>query len=325
MNPLISVIVPVYNVEDYLDRCVESIVNQTYKNLEIILVDDGSTDCSGKKCDEWKVKDSRIVVIHKENGGQAEARNKGLELATGDYIGFVDSDDLISNSMYEEMLKVAVKHNSDVVGCRHVLFDDVKHPCFEDGSFNGQVIEFTQKEAVLDIIREEHFESTVWNLLVISKIAKSVKFDVGKIHEDVLWPFRVFLSSQKFAYVEKCFYAYFQRSGSTMNIGYSEKRFDALDALETRSLIIKQIYPDLYPIATRVYLGACRYHYQSLCRQPKSNDIIKYKKILYKRFCCGDNKALFDEIDFKNKIWNKMFRVNPQLTCKIRNILGIGI
>lgn len=325
MNPLISVIVPVYNVENYLDRCVESIVNQTYKNLEIILVDDGSTDSSGQKCDEWKAKDSRIVVIHKKNGGQAEARNFGLDSSTGDYIGFVDSDDLISVSMYEEMLKVAVEHNVDVVGCRHVMFDDTKQPCFEDNRLNGQVMEFTQKEAVLDIIREEHFESTVWNLLVISKIAKSVIFDVGKIHEDVLWPFRVILKTRKLVFVEKCFYAYFQRFGSTMNKGYSEKRFDALDALEIRAGLVHDCYPEYYPVATRAYLGACMYHYQSLCRQPKSVLFDHYKLIIHKRFCDGVQKALFDGISLDYKIWYTMFKKFPNLTARIRNTLKIGL
>ena len=111
MNSLISVIVPVYNVEDYLDRCIESIINQTYKNLEIILVDDGSTDSSGKKCDEYALRDGRIKVFHKENGGVSSARNMGLDIATGDYIGFVDSDDLLEHNMYEMLLNNAEKHN----------------------------------------------------------------------------------------------------------------------------------------------------------------------------------------------------------------------
>ena len=100
MDDLISVIVPVYNVEEYLDRCIESIVNQTYKNLEILLIDDGSTDNSYNICDKWAKKDNRIKVVHKENGGVSSARNVGLDVATGDYIGFVDSDDYISIDMY---------------------------------------------------------------------------------------------------------------------------------------------------------------------------------------------------------------------------------
>ena len=116
-NPKISVIVPVYKVEKYLDRCVESIVNQTYKNLEIILVDDGSPDNCPVMCDEWAEKDERIRVIHKENGGLADARNAGMNIATGDYIGFVDSDDWIEPNMYEVLLKNALKYDADISRC----------------------------------------------------------------------------------------------------------------------------------------------------------------------------------------------------------------
>lgn len=105
MNELISLIIPVFNVEKYLDKCVETIVNQTYSNLEIILVDDGSTDSSGEKCDYWKKKDNRIIVIHKKNGGLSSARNAGIEIATGKYISFIDSDDFIDLKMIEILRK----------------------------------------------------------------------------------------------------------------------------------------------------------------------------------------------------------------------------
>lgn len=324
-NPLISIIVPVYNVEEYLDRCVNSIVNQTYQNLEIILVDDGSTDSSGKKCDEWKEKDNRIIVIHKENGGQGEARNYGLDIATGDYIGFVDSDDLVSSIMYAELMEIAVQYKADLVGCRHVIFDDQHAPAFDNNNNKGQLLTMNRDEAIEDIIREKHFESTVWNLLVKADIVKNVLFDVGKIHEDILWPFRVILKSNSICFLEKSLYAYYQRCGSTMNSGYSEKRFDALDALETRAGIIKSVNPDLYHIATRAFLGACMYHYQSLCREQNCKEYEEYKEVLHKRFRDGDQEALFDGLSFDYKIWYTMFRIAPNLTAGIRNILKIGL
>lgn len=325
MKDKISIIIPVYNVEKYLDRCVESVINQTFRNLEIILVDDGSPDNCPALCDEWARKDNRIIVIHKDNGGQAEARNIGIERATGDYIGFVDSDDMIARTMYNDLLQIIEKYHADLVGCRHIVFDDKQEPFFDDITLSGTIIEFNQEEAVSDIIREKHFEPTVWNLLVKASVAKKVKFDVGKIHEDILWPFRVILQSQKVFYIEKCYYAYFIRSGSTMNSDYSEKRFDALDALETRANIVKDYYSDLYPMAVKQYLGACMYHYQSLCRQPESEEYKNYKQILHKRFCNGDQKALFTELDVKYKIWYSMFKKAPGFTCKIRNTLKIGL
>ena len=312
MNSPISIIVPVYNVEEYLDRCIESIVNQTYKYLEIILVDDGSTDNSGTICDEWKEKDNRIVVIHKENGGQADARN-------------VDSDDFIAENMYAELLKLAEERNANVVGCSNITFSEKDYIVFESEANSREIIEFSQHDAIYDLICERHFKSTVWNLLVVSVIAKSVLFDAGRIHEDVLWPFRVFLQSQKFVYTSKCLYAYFQRSGSIMNRKYSEKRFDALDALEIRASTVKDVYHDLYHLATRTYLGACMYHYQSLCRQPKTAEYQEYKRILHQRFCNGDQSALLDGLGIKYKIWYSLFKAAPELTCRTRNMLKIGL
>lgn len=117
MNDLISIIVPVYNVEKYLNKCIDSIINQTYKNIEIILVDDGSTDNSGKICDEYLLRDSRIKVIHKNNGGLSSARNEGINISSGEYIGFVDSDDWVEPNMYEEMYKKILYSNADIVDC----------------------------------------------------------------------------------------------------------------------------------------------------------------------------------------------------------------
>ena len=323
-NTAVTIIVPVYNVEQYLDRCVESIVNQTYRNLEIILVDDGSPDNCPAMCDEWAKKDSRIKVIHKENGGQAEARNYGLNIATGDYVAFVDSDDYISLDMYNDLLSVSVKTGSDVVGCSYTDFDNYNPPAFYRAELNS-FIRMSKKEAILDLIKENHFQSTVWNLLVKSEIAKEVLFDVGKIHEDILWPFRVFLKSNSFAYTTSKYYAYYQRQGSTMNSVYSTKRFDALDALESRAEIVKKEYPEYLHIATRAYMGACMYHYQMLCRQAKSDEYERYKSALHTRFCKGDFDALFDGLSFKYKVWYSMFRAFPNVTCKIRNRLKIGL
>ena len=116
-NLLISIIVPIYNVEKYLVKSVNSIINQTYKNLEIILVNDGSTDTCGDICEKFKNIDRRIIVIHKKNGGLSDARNAGLQVAKGDYIGFVDSDDWIEKNMYQELLNISLKENSDIVSC----------------------------------------------------------------------------------------------------------------------------------------------------------------------------------------------------------------
>ena len=322
MNPLISVIVPVYNVEEYLDRCVGSIINQTYENLEIILVDDGSPDHCPQMCDEWAKKDSRIKVIHKKNGGQASARNDGLNIAKGDLTGFVDSDDYIDREMYESMYRIMQENDCDIVECTKCDFTD-DEPCRTVNS--GEIIVMDQSEAIGDFLKETHLKCTVCNMLVKAEIAKQVRFDDGKTHEDILWPYRAYMLAERVAYVDEAFYFYFQRPGSTMNKKYSEKRFDGLDALEERAGLVKHDYPQYYHLATRSYMGACMYQYQYLSRQPQNDDYERYKGILHERFCSGVQKGLFDGLSLKYKLWYSLFRSAPGFTSKIRNTLKIGI
>lgn len=321
-EPLISVIVPIYNVEDYLNRCVESIVNQTYKNLEIILVDDGSTDKCPQMCDNWAAKDNRIRVIHKENYGQASARNDALEIALGELIGFVDSDDYIDLDMYTSLYRIMRNNDCDIVECTKCDFSDNEKP---DIKGSGAIILFNQEEAIKDFLKETHLKCTVWNMLVKSEIAKRIRFDDGKTHEDILWPYRAYMKADKIVYLDKALYFYYQRSNSTMNRVYSEKRFDGLDALEERAKLVKNDYPEYYSLATRSYLGACKYQYQYLCRQPKSEEFENYKRIIYSRFINGDKKALFEDLSLKYKFWFAMFSMAPNMTSKIRNLLKIGI
>lgn len=323
MNPLISIIVPVYNVEAYLDRCVKSIVNQTYKNLEIILVDDGSTDNSGKKCDEWANKDTRIVVIHKENGGQASARNEGLKVATGSLIGFVDSDDYIDLSMYESMQRDLVVNNADIAECNMLKFHDQNEVSVTLES--NKCIVMNREEAIKDFLLEAHLKCTVPNMLIKADIAKQVLFDEGKTHEDILWPYRAYILSDRVIYIDTKLYYYFQRPGSTMNKAYSSKRFDGLDALEERANLVKKDFPKYYNIAARSYLGSCMYQFQYLCRQPKSEEFEGYKKILHSRFCNGDHVALFEGLSIKYRFWYSLFKIAPGLTAGIRNLLKIGV
>ena len=159
----VSVIVPVYKVEKYLDKCMESIVNQTYKNIEIILVDDGSPDECPKMCDEWAKKDDRIRVIHKENGGLSDARNVGMDMSTGEYIGFVDSDDIISIEMYKTLVELLEQSDSDMSACQESRFEDKGSPVFTID--NKVTIVDDNSEALRDIINSELVLSFVWNKL----------------------------------------------------------------------------------------------------------------------------------------------------------------
>ena len=321
---LLSIIVPVYNTAEYLDACVGSIVGQTYKELEIILVDDGSTDGSPALCDAWAEKDPRIRVIHKENGGLSSARNAGMAAASGKYFGFVDSDDVVSCRMFEIMLSLAEEHKADIAQCGYVSFSDRSAFIF-DKKAPGETFEFDAHAAVESLLVDGRVDVICWNKLVNRSIACIVPFEEGRINEDVLWTYRVIEKAVKTAVTSEPLYGYYQRPGSIMNSRYTEKRFDGIYALGQRAREIKLAFPDLYPLAERNYAGGCMYHYQWLCRLPDSDEYRGYRKRLHGLFCASDLKAVYSVAGLKYRVWYTMFRLMPALTCKLRNLLKIGL
>lgn len=240
MNPLISVIVPVYNVEKYLARCVDSIVNQTYKNLEIIFVDDGSTDLCPQMCDDYAEKDSRIKVVHKKNGGLSDARNAGMAVATGEYISFIDSDDYVSDDFFECLLDVMNKENSDIAECSVVkLYEDNR---FDEFSDDLSVKTYDTHDAMSALIAENPFYQHVWNKLYKTELVKDIPYAVGKLNEDEFWTYQVFGRANKVARLNKTMYYYFQRSSSIMGVGYNIRRLDALEGKANRQNILRTIF-----------------------------------------------------------------------------------
>lgn len=234
---LISVIVPVYNVEKQLNRCIKSIINQTYKNLEILLVDDGSIDSSGKICDEYSKLDSRIKVIHKINGGLSDARNVGIENATGNFIAFIDSDDFIKNDFYEYLMRLQNRYNADIVECNFIRayesdIDKFKFPDKKD------VAEFvtTGVGALYLFMSDDDEISTnsvvVWNKIYNRKLFQDVRFPVGKLHEDQFTTYRILKNCNIFVTSGEVKYAYFQRNNSIINKNFTQKRFDTFEAFE---------------------------------------------------------------------------------------------
>ena len=229
-NGLISVIIPVYKTEKYLDKCIESVINQTYSNLEIILVDDGSPDKCPKICDKWAKVDKRIKVIHKENGGLSDARNAGLKIANGDYVAFVDSDDYIDSDMYEFLLHQIVTSNSDIAICN-----------LEYVNINGKVTKRTtidgddclsSKKVLLKLYEKDNvYYVVVWNKLYKRKCWEGVSFPKGKIHEDNFVMYKVFYNCDNIICSNKRKYNYVQRNDSIMSSAISPKRYNEVQAL----------------------------------------------------------------------------------------------
>lgn len=231
LNKKISLIVPIYKVEAYLVRCIESIINQTYNNMEIILVDDGSPDNCGKICDQYGEKDSRIRVIHKVNGGLSDARNSGLQIATGEILGFVDSDDWLPLDSIETSVKLMEEQEADIVA-----FGSYK----SDGKskvtrYTSSVVEiYNREEALMALSRNDKIESHVWDKIYRREIWNEISFPVGKLFEDVYVMHRVFAKAEKVVFVDKPLYYYYQRDNSIVSHQTIQSRFDIIEGYESR-------------------------------------------------------------------------------------------
>ncbi|MCQ9626454.1 glycosyltransferase [Cetobacterium somerae] len=214
MSPKISIIVPVYKVELYLRKCIDSILNQTFKDFELILVDDGSPDRCGEICDEYRKKDNRIKVLHKKNGGLSSARNAGLDIAKGDYIGFVDSDDWIESDMYEVLYNLCIENNSEI----GVINYQIVYPDRQKNKKNSDLKIFNKKEAMDEILKGRYFEEIVWSKLFKKEAIEKIRFKEHIKYEDTDFTYRVIHKCEKISYLGKSLYNYLIREGSTMDM-----------------------------------------------------------------------------------------------------------
>lgn len=240
-DKLISVIVPVYNIEKYLRRSINSIINQTYKNLEIILVDDGSTDQSGKICDEYANIDNRIKVIHKNNGGQASAINLGLDIAKGDYIGFSDPDDYINKNFYKNLYILAEKYNTDITECSMIKVkeeEDIEKVYIEEFEVDkNEKVELFDGIGGLRKLFGEDFADYLETIVKVNKIYKreifnDIRFSEVRIYEEWGTMYKLYYNTKKNLKMYKVQYVYVQRKTSTVNRPFSEERLLMLDGIE---------------------------------------------------------------------------------------------
>lgn len=246
MGEKISVIVPVYNVEQYLERCVDSIISQTYTNLEIILVNDGSTDNSGKLCDELAKKDERIRVIHKENGGLSDARNRGIDEAESDLVGFIDSDDYIDSDMYEVLLKNLNNTDADLSMC--ALYD-VYNNTPEAQVTNKETWKLSSEQAIKMVMEAKILSVTAVNKLYRKSLFTDLKFEVGKIAEDAFIMIKLLDKCEKIVATNEKKYYYVHRENSITTQKFSTKFLNVIEAYEQNSNIILEKYPKLKDVA----------------------------------------------------------------------------
>jgi len=222
---MVSIIVAVYNIEEFVSRCIESLLKQTYYNIEIILVDDGSTDESGTICDDYQKKDNRIRVVHKQNGGLSDARNAGIELATGDYYIFVDGDDWIHKDTIATLVKVAQAEDAEIVQSDFSIVSN-------SININEERI-ILEKEDVAIFDKDHYLDYSIivaWSKLYKAELWKNIRFPKGRLHEDEFVFHRIVFGANKICIVKKKLFYYFQREDSIMHKISEKNYFDAVDA-----------------------------------------------------------------------------------------------
>ena len=273
--PLISVIVPVYRVEDYLDKCIRSIAEQTYSNLEILLVDDGSPDASGAICDRWAESDCRIRVIHQKNAGAGAARNTALNAAEGDLIAFVDSDDYLHPNLYAHLYGL-MKDGVDIAECE-IGITETDDLSMDDGT-GAKVLICDTEEALRLHIQDEVFRQTPPNKLYRRSCVGDIRFPEGNLIDDEFFTYKVLGNAKKLAHSDACMYAYRQQAGSAMHKPYSLRRLQGLDAKCQRLSYFEQCFPGLVWDAKADLLMTCVGAMQGCLRSLKGEEMEAARK-----------------------------------------------
>jgi glycosyltransferase involved in cell wall biosynthesis len=306
-------------MEQYLDRCMSSILNQTYKKLEIILVDDGSTDNSPCMCDEYALKDDRIKVVHKENGGLSDARNAGLRIATGDYIGYVDSDDWIELDMYERMYSACVDNNAELAVCRY--FREYSDKTIDDGTNRLEVLDRNQILEIYITDKDGYMiYNSVWSKLFKRELVDGVMFPKGKNSEDIMYTTKAMCKLVKAVYIDACLYHYvIDRKDSIMNVAKTERMFnDELPFWREHIKCIRDNVSDEMADLAEYYFYKRLLFYYVDTYDKRIVEMIKADKLEEKRIYSKDN----DIVSKGDRARMKLFLFSPWFYRKVNALYG---
>lgn len=313
MNTEISIIVPVYNLERYLPKCIDSILSQTFTDFELILVNDGSTDKSGNICDKYARQDIRVKVIHKENGGVASSRNAGLDIARGEYVGFVDNDDYVNEHMFEILYNHANMFASDIVICDYIEVNQEGDSLSEYVKY-FQTQHFNNIEALHQLYTPNNITFVVpWNKLYKKCLFNNIKYKHGSINDDETVAHKLFYDNKKTTYVHLPLYYYIQRKDSQMSSSFNIQKLSAVYALKEREIFFRKKGEfSLHQKALKHYMEKFFWYY--FLAESELKDIEKELKNLKHTF----DKSLFyllkhRDIGWKQKAMCVVFSVNPSL------------
>lgn len=315
---LVSVIIPAYNIKEYLVRCVDSVLNQTYQNIEIILVDDGSTDDTPRLCDIYSEKNTNIKVIHKSNGGLSDARNHGIDIAKGEYLMFVDSDDWIAPNMVEELYLYCKRNSLKLTVCECIYV-------YEDGNIgkrnlSGEEFILDKKKAFEMLLQDRKFRTNAWNKIYHKSLWENIRFPYGKKYEDVHIMHEIYDKCDKIGFIDSGFYYYFQRKGSIVH----QPNLDSFDDLIKGSIIrynyLCKYYHDLIDRASAAVITSVLIVLRNIGVNKikySKKDIAKYSKIV-ERYKTSDAFNFFSP---RTKIDWLLYKVSPYMLIKASNTI----
>lgn len=309
----ISVVIPVYNVAKYLDVCIKSVINQTYKDLEIILVDDGSTDNSGKMCDEYKEKDERIIVIHKQNGGLSSARNEGIKIATGKYLTFIDSDDYITNDMIEELYLSLTNTNSDVSICK-ITKNENKLDC----EINNETLIFNSHDAIKEILLDRLFTTSASAKLYKKELFNNIMYPAGMLYEDYATTYKLFHLSDKISYTSSNKYYYRYNDEGITKSKFTNKQLDYFKVSKEILNFTKDNYCDLVKYVNKRTASYAISFYRFMCMGTKYNK--DTSKFIINELKPNLLKYIFSNEKIAKKIYGILMCIMPKLLYNIENI-----
>lgn len=321
----ISIIIPVYQVEKYIKRCLDSILSQTYSNLEIILIDDGSRDMSGKICDEYAIKDSRIKVIHQDNAGVSVARNKGLDICTGDYITFVDSDDFLEPCMYEKMMEKATEYNCDVIMCDCVKDDGViQTPYTHDIRAGFYDYNQLKEEYYPHLLMMENVEypATIsnWLLLFRREVASSIRYIEGvRYSEDLLFGAQLLYNAKSFYYMKDEYYYHYWMNNESASHTFKQDKWQDYKILYEKS---NKLFRQDKQILNQSYLMLLFFLYNYTGDILRCNNYSKKQKYIYLKIILNDKYIieLFNNIKIYELIIPFKLKI---MTCIYKYKIGI--
>ncbi|WP_251868217.1 glycosyltransferase family 2 protein [Enterococcus malodoratus] len=276
MTDLISIIVPVYNVEKYLSRCIESIINQTYKNIEILLVDDGSTDSCLRICEKYEKVDSRISVLKKNNGGLSSARNFGFKNSNGIFIVYIDSDDYVSETYISNLYSTILEMDVDIAISNFFLVNENGEKLIEYRNSTKKVEILDSKTALKELFIQKKFDTSAWGKMYKRHFFDKYEYPEGKLFEDLPTTYKLFLDCENIGYVNSRDYYYVQRADSIVNMEFNIKKLDLLENVDSLFQEVSDIEPDLKKYAGTRAFASLMNLWKSI---PKSS---KYKQVVWK-------------------------------------------